>query len=197
MPLTTQQTLTELATKTMPSAAIANTFNITGYEDNIFLKDWCMFVNGLYLINREYYRDFELDFFEPKPNPYSFSSPTFNQTIYTVSIDVEMDNFDIIATNQRDRGQPFNGVTGRPLDMNDYAGIFGSTFEQCPWLLVNFASVSPMQFVLDTVKIMQDSGEENITVNFSNKTTAMLASIKAKIAVATPQVPQYEDIILL
>ena len=199
MPITTQQLLTELATATMPSSSIVNSFNITGYENNIFLKDWCMLLNGLYLINREYYKDVDLEWFEPKPNPYSFLSPSHNLTRYSVMIDLEMDNFDLVTNYQRDRKQPFNGITAEPLDLNAYTTLFGSTFDNCPWLLVNFSTISPMQFVLDTAKVLQHSqakDEENIQVRLSNKTTAMLASINVELTVGTPQVPQYDDILV-
>ena len=199
MPVTTQQVLTELATTSMPSANIANSFNIAGYESNIFLKDWCMLINGLYLINREHYKDAELDWFEPRPSPYSFSSPSHNITRYGVRIDLEMDDFDSVTNYQRDRGQPFNGITAEPLDMNTYATLFGSTFDNCPWLLIHFATVSPMQFVLDTAKTLQKmklEDEEDISIKLSNKTTAMLANINVELTVGTPQVPQYDDILV-
>ena len=198
MPVTTQQLLTELATTSMPSASIANSFNISGYENNIFLKDWCMLINGLYLINREHYKDAELDWFEPKPNPYSFSSPSHNLTRYSVMIDLEMDDFDVATNYQRDRKQPLNGRTNEALNMNDYTNLFGDNFDQCSWLITNFDTVSPMQFLLDTSKVLQNIKleEEDFKIDFSNKSTAMIASISAAVEVGTPQVPQYEDILV-
>ena len=199
MPITTQQLLTELATTPMPSASIVNSFNIVGYENNIFLKDWCMFVNGLYLINREYYRDVELSWSQPRPSPYSFLSPSHNITRYAVRIDLEMDDFDAVTNYQRDSKQPFNGITAEPLDLNAYTTLFGSTFDSCPWLIFNFSTVSPMQFGLDTAKVLQQlkaENEEDIKINLSNKSSVMLATINVEVKVETPQVPQYDDILV-
>ncbi len=123
MPATTQEVLNALANSSMPSSSIANSFNITGYENNMFLKDWCMLINGLFLINREFYRNYELAYNEPRPAPYNFSSPTSNSTIYTARIDLYMDDFNTITTSQRDSFQPFNGVTAQALDMNTYTSL--------------------------------------------------------------------------
>ncbi|NES89279.1 hypothetical protein [Okeania sp. SIO2B9] len=195
MPATTQEVLNALASSSMPSSSIANSFNITGYENNMFLKDWCMLINGLFLINREFYRNYELAYNEPRPAPYNFSSPTSNSAIYTARIDLYMDDFNTITNSQRDSFQPFNGVTAQALDMNSYTSLFGSNFAQCPWLVINFDTIAPMQFALDTAKIMQELGEP-VTVTLSNRSSVMLAAIRAEVKVGTPQVPQYEDILV-
>ncbi|MEM1172468.1 MAG: hypothetical protein AAGJ08_26165 [Cyanobacteria bacterium P01_H01_bin.35] len=195
MPITTQQLLAELSNSSMPSSSIANSFDINDYENNIFLKDWCMLINGLFLINREFYRNYELAYNEPRPAPYNFSSPTSNSAIYTARIDLYMDDFNTITNSQRDSFQPFNGITAQALDMNSYTSLFGSNFTQCPWLVTNFDTVSPMQFALDTAKVMQEL-REPVTVAFSNRSSIMLATIRAELEVGTPQVPQYEDILV-
>ncbi len=199
MATTTQQVLTELATTPMPSAAIAGSFNIAGQESNSFLKDWCMFVNGLYLINREYYRNLPLEWWQPKPAPYSTSSPEHDVTKYTVKIDLEMDDFGVATNYQRNKEQPFNGYTNTFFNMNDYSGFFGANFDKCNWLLFNFETVSPMQFLLDSSRVIANIKEdgEDFKIDYSNKTTAMIATIQASVEVGTPQVPQYDDIVVL
>lgn len=131
MAVTTQELLSELATAPVPSASIASGFNISGFENNALIRNWCMLANGLFLINRDYYKDFDSTPLLPEPSPYRFSSPTFDNTVYDVRIDLELDNFNLITNYQRDSAQPFNGVTAEPLNLADYTGVLGNVFDNC------------------------------------------------------------------
>ena len=196
MSVTTQQVLERLQQSSLPSSAMS--FSIGGYENNLFLKDWCMLVGTLYLINEVFYEDFNSSKKLPKPKPYQINSFRFDASTFSAKADLELDNFNIITNYQRDENQPFNGVTAEPLNLLNYQTLVSPILAECLWLLVDFSIISPMQFVLDSAKVaFSFEGEESpLSLRHSNESTAMVASIKVQAKTNAVQIPSYNELIL-
>lgn len=51
--------------------------------------------------------------------------------------------------------------------------------------------------MLDSAKVASFLGSESIMLKYSNKSSVILAYLTVEVQTANPQVPQYEDIIVL